>query len=641
MATILQKYRQNRRELGAMLTPDGRCHFCVWGPFAQQMTLHLLGPEDQYLPMERDAEGYHRLSVEGVAPGTLYAYQPDGNAERPDPASRSQPQGVHGPSQVIDAAFAWTDDRWAGIPLDQYIFYELHVGTFTPEGTFDEVIPHLKDLAALGVTAIEIMPVAQFPGERNWGYDGVNLFAVQNSYGSADGLKRLVNACHAHGLAVVLDVVYNHLGPEGNYLSDFGPYFTERYHTPWGAGLNFDGVNSDHVRRFFIENALNWINEFHIDGLRLDATHAMLDFSANTFLETLVDAVHQEGERLHRQVVLIAENDRSDDRLLRPVELGGYGLDAQWSDELHHVLHTLLTGEAFGYYEDYGKFSQLVSALKHGFVYSGAYSPFRGRHHGTFRTDLPAECFVVCTQNHDQVGNRMNGDRLSQLVSFESLKLASGIVLLSPYLPLLFMGEEFASPTPFLFFSSFEDPELAAAVSKGRAEEFDGHDWSEDVPDPQDEETFHRSKLDHSLRGQGRHALMLDFYTELIHLRKTLPALSHLNKDRLEVIGYEREQVIFMHRWHEDHLETSDVIAVYNFSDHPVTLSLPVPAGNWKCMLHSADRRWQHETDSQITPEIPDWDADSPAELSLPATAFILLVKHEHQDIDLKIEEQP
>lgn len=633
--------QRNRRELGAMLTTDGRCHFCVWAPFAQQMTLHLISPGSRRLPMERDAEGYHRLTVDGVEPGMLYLYQPDGGDERPDPASRSQPQGVHGPSEVIDPVFAWTDDRWAGIPLSSYIFYELHVGTFTPEGTFDAIIPHLEALTALGVTAIELMPVAQFPGVRNWGYDGVNLFAVQNSYGGAAGLKRLVNACHAHGLAVVLDVVYNHLGPEGNYLSDFGPYFTERYHTPWGAGLNFDGTHSDHVRRFFIENALHWITEFHIDGLRLDATHAMLDFSANTFLETLVAAVHQQAERLHREVVLIAENDRGDDRLLRPVELGGYGLDAQWSDELHHVLHTLLTGESFGYYEDFGRFSQLVTALKRGFVYSGAYSPFRGRQHGTFRTDLPAERFVVCSQNHDQIGNRMNGDRLSQLVSFEALKLAAGMVLLSPYLPLLFMGEEFASQTPFLFFSSFEDPELAAAVSKGRAEEFDGHGWSEDVPDPQDEQTFLRSRLDHTLRREGQHGVMLEFYTELIRLRKTLPALSHLDKDRLEVIGYEREQVIFMHRWHEDYLDISDVIAVYNLSEQPVTLNLPVPAGDWQCVLHSADTRWQAEPDSEPLAQIPQWDHDAPAVLTLPGTSFILLTKHDHHDIDPKVEANP
>jgi maltooligosyltrehalose trehalohydrolase len=619
-----------KQPLGATLDAEGRCHFRVWAPAAEQVKLHLLEPQDRLLSMEHDSEGYFHLVVEGVPPGTLYKYQLKDGFERPDPASRSQPQGVHGPSQVIASEFDWTDDRWVGIPLDTYIFYELHVGTFTPEGTFEAIIPHLEYLKSVGVTAIEIMPVGQFPGERNWGYDGVAIYAVQHSYGGAEGLKRLVNACHEQGLAVVLDVVYNHLGPEGNYLNDYGPYFTERYHTPWGAALNFDGLHSDHVRRYFIDNALYWITEFHIDALRLDATHAMLDFSADTFLEVLVESVHQQARRLNRHIHLIAENDRSDDRLLRPRELGGYALDAQWSDDLHHVLHTLLTGEAFGYYEDYGKFPHLVSALKRGYVYAGEYSPFRGRHHGTFKSDLPAQRFVVCTQNHDQVGNRMNGDRLSQLVSFDSLKLAAGIVLLSPYLPLLFMGEEFGSPSPFLFFSSFEDPELATAVSRGRKEEFAGHNWDDDVPDPQDEDTFQQSKLDHSLRDQGKHRLLLDFYRELIRLRKTTPALSNLDKDRLEVIGYERDQVLFMHRWYED----SDVIAMFNFSSQPVRLTLPVPRGEWKCVLHSAEARWQEVQGVAAISEVPAWDSDTSATLSLPATSFILLTKLVTQDND-------
>jgi maltooligosyltrehalose trehalohydrolase len=624
MAIRIQQKR-NQPPLGAILDAEGRCQFCVWAPESEQVTLHLLSP-DRLMTMERDADGYHRLTVENVPAGALYSYQLKEGVDRPDPASRSQPQGVHGPSQVMESSFSWTDDRWVGIPLEDYIFYELHVGTFTPEGTFGAIIPHLESLKALGITAIEIMPVGQFPGERNWGYDGVNIYAVQQSYGGVDGLKRLVNACHEHGLAVVLDVVYNHLGPEGNYLNDFGPYFTDRYHTPWGSALNFDGLQSDEVRRYFIENALYWIKDFHIDALRLDATHAMLDFSADTFLEVLVATIHREAHRLNRHIYLIAENDRSDDRLLRPRELGGYGLDAQWSDELHHTLHTLLTGELVGYYEDFGKFPQLVSALKRGYVYAGEYSPFRGRHHGTFQSDLPAERFVVCTQNHDQVGNRMNGDRLAQLVSFESLKLAAGVVLLSPYLPLLFMGEEFASSSPFLFFSSFEDPELATAVSKGRKEEFKGHNWGDEVPDPQDEATFQQSKLDHSLRDQGHHRVLLDFYTELIRLRKSLPALSNLDKDRMEVIGFERDQVIFMHRWHAD----SDVIAVYNFSDQPVSLTLPMPQGDWKCQLHSADARWHPDEQSATELEIPSWDNGSSAQLFLPATSFILLVKQHH-----------
>ncbi|MBZ0305893.1 MAG: malto-oligosyltrehalose trehalohydrolase, partial [Anaerolineae bacterium] len=426
---------------GAIFTQDGSCQFCVWAPAAKNVTVHLLSPQEKLIPMQPAANGYHTALVDGIEPGTRYQYQFNG-LERPDPASHFQPEGVHGASQVVNHQFGWTDSAWFGIPLEDYIFYELHVGTFTPEGTFDAVIPHLPSLKSLGVTAIEIMPIAQFPGTRNWGYDGVYIYAPQNSYGGVDGFKRLVDACHQHGLAVVLDVVYNHFGPEGNYLNDFGPYFTDKYQTPWGTALNFDGAHSDDVRRFFIENALYWITEFHVDALRLDATHAMLDFSAAPFLEVLTAAVHAHASVLNRRVYLIAENDRSDNRLLLPPEVGGAGLDAQWSDDLHHALHTLLTGENAGYYADFGQFRQLVQALQQGFVYGGQYSVFRQRRHGTFSPDLPAHRFVVCTQNHDQVGNRMNGERLSHLVSPEDLKLAAGIVLLSPYLPLIFMGEE-------------------------------------------------------------------------------------------------------------------------------------------------------------------------------------------------------
>ncbi len=365
--------------LGALLQDDGSCRFCVWAPQVQSLEVHLLDPFERLVEMRRDEQGYFEIVIDDLAPGTDYFFRLDGTTDRPDPASRYQPQDVHGPSQVVDPRFAWDDPHWFGLPLSDYIFYELHVGTFTPEGTFAAIIPHLDELVALGITAIEIMPVAQFPGSRNWGYDGVLPYAVQNSYGGPAGLKILVNACHQRGIAVVLDVVYNHLGAEGNYLSNYGPYFTDRYRTPWGSAINFDGPHSDEVRRYFIENALVWITEFHIDALRLDATHAMLDFSANTFLETLVAAVHAQAERLNRRVYVIAESDRSDDRLLRSPEVGGYGLDAQWSDELHHALHTLLTGEQFGYYQDYGSFRQLAQAFRQGFLYSGEYSPFRKR----------------------------------------------------------------------------------------------------------------------------------------------------------------------------------------------------------------------------------------------------------------------
>lgn len=340
--------------LGAIYLGDGRCRFRVWAPFSQRVQVHIIAPQDRVVPLARDSWGYHQGMVEGAEPGSLYLYLLDGGKERPDPASRSQPQGVHGPSEVVDPTFPWEDGAWSGLPLRDYVIYELHVGTFTPEGTFEAVIPHLDYLRDLGVTAVELMPVAQFPGGRNWGYDGVYPFAVQDSYGGPSGLKLLVDACHQRGLAVALDVVYNHRGPEGNYLGDYGPYFTERYRTPWGHALNFDGADSDDVRRYFVENALFWVTEYHVDALRLDAVHAILDHAPRTFLEDLAEAVHEQAERLNRRVYLMPESSANDARLIRSRELGGYGLDAQWNDDFHHALHTLLTGERQGYYQDYG-----------------------------------------------------------------------------------------------------------------------------------------------------------------------------------------------------------------------------------------------------------------------------------------------
>jgi maltooligosyltrehalose trehalohydrolase len=374
--------------LGATYLGDGRCRFRLWAPFAQTAAVRIVAPQERLIPMEPHERGYHEATVDGIEPGNLYIYRLDDGKDRPDPASRFQPRGVHGPSQVMDSSFPWEDDSWSGLPLEQYVIYELHAGTFTPEGTFDAIIAHLDRLKELGVTAIELMPVAQFPGDRNWGYDGVDLFAVQSSYGGPAGLKRLVNACHRHGLAVVLDVVYNHLGPEGNYLADFGPYFTDRYRTPWGQAINFDGPGSDEVRRFFIENALYWTTEFHIDGLRLDALHAVFDSSAQPFLEELAAVVHDEADRMGRRVYLFAESDRNDPRFVRSSDSGGYGLDAHWNDDFHHALYTLLTGEQTGYYQDFGKMEDLAKAFREGFIYSGQYSPT-----GSAATALPPATF--------------------------------------------------------------------------------------------------------------------------------------------------------------------------------------------------------------------------------------------------------
>jgi maltooligosyltrehalose trehalohydrolase len=574
--------------LGARYLGDGRCQFHVWAPFAQTVATRLVVPRERLVPMKRGERGYYEGIADSVEPGSLYLYRLDEDKERPDPTSRFQPRGVHGPSEVVTSSFAWADDSWAGPLLEDCVIYEIHVGAFTPEGTFDAIVPHLSELRELGVTAVELMPVAQFPGDRNWGYDGVHLFAVQDSYGGPDGLKRLVNACHRQGLAVVLDVVYNHLGPEGNYLTDFGPYFTDRYRTPWGPAVNFDGPGSDEVRRFYIENALYWVTEFHIDALRLDALHAIFDYSAQPFLEELAAAVHEQADRLGRRVYLFAESDRNDPRLVRPRDRGGHGLDAHWNDDFHHALHTLVTGERSGYYQDFGSLEGLAKALREGFVYSGQYSPYRQRRHGASSRDVPGHRLVVFAQNHDQVGNRVAGERLSQLVSFEKLKLAAGAVLLSPFIPLLFMGEEYGETAPFLYFISHSDPALVEAVRRGRREEFTAFAWQGEPPDPADEGTFLRSKLNHGLRREGHGQVLLEFYKELLRLRKEVPALARLSKDQLEVAAYEKEQLLFLRRRDGE----SQVFAVFNFSDALASAALPVPAGRWRKQLESTDEKW-------------------------------------------------
>jgi len=570
--------------LGATYLGGGLGEFLVWAPLINQVEVHILSPEERMVPLEKVSRGYHYGVVQGVKPGTRYFYRLDGNNERPDPASKFQPEGVHGPSQVIDPHFVWEELHWSGIPFSHYVLYELHVGTFTAQGTFDAIVPHLDELKDLGITAIEIMPVAQFPGERNWGYDGVYPCAVQNSYGGPEGLKRLIDACHQRGLAVILDVVYNHLGPEGNYLHDFGPYFSDRYRTPWGSAINFDGPDSDEVRRFFIENALSWITEFRLDALRLDAVHGIFDFSARHFLQELASAVHEQAERLNRRIYVIAESDLNDVRLVRSPELGGYGIDAQWNDDFHHALHTLLTGERNGYYEDFGRIQDLAKAFAEGFVYSGAYSPARRRRHGNTSKDIAARRFVVFAQNHDQVGNR---DRLSALVSFEGLKLAAAVVLLSPFIPLLFMGEEYGETAPFPYFVSHSDPDLIEAVRHRRQEEFAHLQKAEEPPDPQEEATRQSARLDHSLRHQGKHRLLYELYKELIKLRNETRADAGLSKDRMEVVCLERESTLVVRRWGRE----EQVAAIFHFGD-TASVNIPLPSGRWLKRLASGEKRW-------------------------------------------------
>jgi len=562
---------------------ENRSRFRVWAPFNDRVGVHLLA-SDRVVPMEKRARGYHQVTIEKLAAGALYKFQLSTDKERPDPASRSQPHGVHGPSALVDPNFCWDDAQWRGLRLEDYIIYELHVGAFTPAGTFESVIPYLDYLLELGITAVELMPVAQFPGARNWGYDGVFPFAAQDSYGGPRGLKGLVNACHQRGLAVVLDVVYNHLGPEGNYLGDFGPYFTDRYKSPWGPALNFDGAYSDEVRNYFIQNALYWLVDAHIDALRLDAVHAILDHSPVTFLEDLSAAVKQESSRCGRPLFLIAESADNDARLLRPRERGGYALDGQWNDDFHHALRTLVTNDRAGYYRDYGDFMQLVKAYREGFVYSGEYSPFRKRRHGSSSRDLGARQLVVFSQNHDQVGNRMIGDRLTQAVSLEKLKLAAALVVLSPFIPLLFMGEEYGETAPFPYFISHSDPELIEAVRRGRRMEFASFEWQGEVPDPQAEATFLSAKLRHDRRDQGDHRALRQFYRELIGLRKNIPALARSDKDGTAVRDFPAQQVLAVERWSDG--DRTLMLANLGVSENSVVVALG--SGCWRKLLDSA-----------------------------------------------------
>jgi maltooligosyltrehalose trehalohydrolase len=488
----------------------------VWAPHAGAVEV-VLG--DERIAMERSGESFAATIPDGEID---YAFSVDGRDPVPDPRSGHQPDGVHGPSRVVDhQGFEWTDGGWGPPPLRDWVVYELHVGTFTPEGTFEAVIAKLDQLSELGIDAIELMPVAEFPGARGWGYDGVDLYAPHHAYGGPDGLKRLVDAAHSRGIAMILDVVYNHLGPAGNYLREFGPYFTDKYATPWGEAINLDGPDSDGVRRFIVDNALYWLRDYHFDALRLDAVHAIVDASATHILEQIAREVAALSNELGRQLYVIAESDLNDPRLVRRWDEGGYGLDAQWNDDFHHALHALLTGENAGYYSDFGSVADLARALEKTFVYAGDYSPYRRRRHGRSPEGIPKDRFLTFLQNHDQVGNRARGDRTSALLSTSQLKLGAAVVLLSPYIPMVFQGEEWAASTPFRYFTDHADPELGRAVSEGRKREFASFGWApEDIPDPQAPATFETSKLDWNELDDDPHKEILDWHRQLIALRK-------------------------------------------------------------------------------------------------------------------------
>ena len=598
--------------VGAHVLDDGRCAFRVWAPRARNVDVLLLGDPGRIESLAPAERGYFAAILDRVTPGQLYRYRLDGERELPDPAARAQPHGVHGPSAVVPRDFDWSDAGWKGPPLRDYIIYELHVGTFTAAGTFDAVTEHLSYLREVGITAIELMPVAEFPGARNWGYDGVFPFAAHSSYGGPAALKRLVDASHRAGLAVVLDVVYNHFGPEGNCLTEYGFYFTGRYHTPWGAAINLDGPHSDEVRACFVQNALQWVDEFRIDALRLDAVHALFDMSARPFLAELAACV-REAARVHaRNIHLIAESDPGDPRLILPPERGGYDLDALWLDDFHHALHTSLTGERTGYYRDFGRLEQLGDSFRNGSIYRGQYSEYRARRHGAATADARPDQYVVFIQNHDQVGNRLAGDRLAATLDPERLKLAAATVLLSPFVPLLFMGEEYGETAPFTYFVSHSDPQLIEAVRRGRRQEFEAFAWAGDPPDPLAEETFTSARIDPSRRCDGGHAMLLALHRRLIELRRALTVLT--DYDRIETWTDERVLTVLRHTDH------AAALLVLNFSEDAASVPVNDPARPWRCLLDSAGAEW-------LGPGAGTFDRHAALLMVPPCTAQLLVAE--------------
>ncbi len=573
-------------KIGSHYSENSKCEFVVWSPFAKSLEL-LLKDDGLKIQMEKDEQDYWRISTE-VSPGAKYFFIINGDNQKPDPASNYQPEGVHGASQIVDHnIFKWEDKSWQGIALDQMIVYELHVGTFTSHGTFNSLIDKLEYLIDLGINMIEIMPVAQFPGSRNWGYDGVYPFAVQNTYGSCDDFKRLINECHKKNLGVVLDVVYNHLGPEGNYTTQYGPYFTSHYKSGWGDAINFDGEYSDHVRNYFIENALYWLKNFHIDALRLDAVHSIFDMSVKHFLQELKEKVGEFSVQNGRERYLIAESDLNDVKMINPVEVGGYNIDAQWSDDFHHSVHAYLTNESSGYYKDFGKPFHIKKALAETFVYSGQYSNYRKKKHGSSAEKTKPYQFVISIQNHDQVGNRALGERLSSIVEFEKLKLAAGLMIFSPYIPLLFMGEEYAEESPFLYFVSHSDEKLIEGIRKGRREEFKSFGWQNDLPDPQSEETFLKSRLNWDLKESGRNKTLLNFYKKIIEIKKTNNSFQNKKRDDFYMSSLNDDKVIIIERFNSQ----NSTYSFFNLDEKNSEIEISFK-DNWKKLFDSSSKNW-------------------------------------------------
>lgn len=558
---------------GAIRSVDGSVTWNLWAPRAECVELVLSPEEKRSIHKMQRTEDWFSFRMQGIDDGVRYAFRM-GELELPDPASRSQPDGVHRASAVFTPqSYQWRDHNWAGIAREDLVIYELHVGTFTSGGTFPEIVDRLPELKSLGITAIELMPVGQFPGERNWGYDGVFPFAVQNSYGGARALQHLVEAAHQSGLAVLLDVVYNHLGPEGNYLDQYGPYFTDAYRTPWGRAWNFDGPDSDPVRAFVLENVRMWIEDFHLDGLRLDAVHAIYDLSPRHLLSEIQETAQRIAAVQRRAVHVIAESDQNDPRLIDPLEQRGFGLSAVWADEFHHAIRNLLAGDRQGYFSEYGHLADLAKAYEEIFVFDGQFSPYRKRRHGAPVLDRDRSQFVVCIHNHDQIGNRAWGDRSATSLPPEVQRLACGLLCLSPCIPLIFMGEEYAEEHPFPFFCSFTDPSLIEAVRKGRREEFAalGFCWGEQLPDPQDEETFLSAKLCWKWNAQEFSGQLRRLFQDLFEARRSRLALRDREHTRATVLADSveaREGLLLIERG-----EADSIVAVANLSPRASSFS--------------------------------------------------------------------
>lgn len=575
-------------QTGPSRIATGEWKFSVWAPFQEKISVIITSPDTGRIPLTRDDRGYWHGTAR-LGEKTRYYYELDGRDLYPDPASRYQPEGVFGPSEILSFPhITWTDKNWKGIDQKDMIIYEIHVGTFTREGTFDAVIPRLTELTELGITAVEIMPISQFPGDRNWGYDGAYPFAVQNSYGGPAGFARLVDACHAQGIAVILDVVYNHGGPEGCFLSKFGPYFSSKYHTPWGDALNFDDQYSDEVRHFFLDNARMWLEDYHVDALRLDAIHAIFDQSAKPFLSELSEQVAAISRDSGRKRFLLAESDLNDIRVLLPCETGGYGMDAQWCEDFHHCLHSLLTGEKTGFYQDFGSLIQMKKSLAEGFVYDWKYSKFRRKHFGSSSRGISPDKFIVFSQNHDMVGNQISGKRLSSQISYEALKLTAGVILLSPYLPLLFMGEEYGETAPFYYFISHHDQDLIEAVRSGRMKEHNIRKPDPKFSDPNDLNTYLDSRIHWEMRSETIHRTLLSWYKTLITLRKQYLIRDYDRYEHTHLLAEEKTGVLMMKR----SFENETFFCIMNFSDDIQRPDIPPSLCAGRKILDSAELGW-------------------------------------------------